>query len=415
MNNKRRKHMKFPVLLVVLCTILSLLIAVSLLILGLIYCNTNPELWKNKTETEESETENYDTETAEAENFEAVGQGIDCKWGAGCQVCGLGMNEVKSNLLGQSTVQLSQVTFSGRWFEKEINGTNVMVTLNDGAMLYFNTEGTQQLQAHFMPITSLEEPYFVYTVDGENPKRQKISQGTIILPDSGLHTVQIVVDGMNEREDKWNGEIGVAFEKVTGENAKLSPVEINRKTILFMGDSITEGIMALRDEAISDYNSATHSFPWYTAKQLQAEPYFMGFGATGIVATGSFHTCENMLDYYSASRVIPQAEYPSCDLAVIHTGTNDLGVKREVFMEGYRKVLEKIHARYPAISIVCIVPFTQLHAEEIVEVTMEYDWCYVLETKDWELTYTDGLHPDENGAKIVADKLVEFINENNIF
>ena len=134
MNNKRRKHKKFPVLLVVLCTILSLLIAVSLLILGLIFCGTNSELWKNKVETEESETEYYETETAEAENFETVGQGIDCKWGAGFQVCGLGMSEVQSNLLGQSTVQLSQVTFSGRWFEKEINGTNVMVTLNDRAM-----------------------------------------------------------------------------------------------------------------------------------------------------------------------------------------------------------------------------------------------------------------------------------------
>lgn len=319
------------------------------------------------------------------------------------------VENVSDSLSGKYIETDHSVEFSGRWFPKEINGKNMMVTVNDGAMLYFKTEGTDYVTAEFTEISQLETPYFAYIIDEGEPVRQKITDGAISLPDQGEHVVQIVVDGMAEREDKWNGEIGVAFHKIVSHGGKITGVVPEKKRIMFIGDSITEGVMALGNVAVSGYNSATHSFPWYTAKELDAEPYFVGFGATGIVETGSFNNCSNMLDYYSASRA---AEIPECDLIVLNTGTNDLETDSSTFIEGYKEVVLKLHDRYPDVQIVCMIPFTQLHGEDIHNAVTDYPWCYVADTAEWKLTYTDGIHPDREGARKAAEYLAEYIKMN---
>jgi lysophospholipase L1-like esterase len=35
--------------------------------------------------------------------------------------------------------------------------------------------------------------------------------------------------------------------------------------------------------------------------------------------------------------------------------------------------------------------------------------CYLVETRDWGVTYTDGVHPDANGAIIAGEKLAQVI------
>lgn len=301
--------------------------------------------------------------------------------------------------------------FSGRWFEKEIDGQYFFVTLNDGAMFYFEVENTEQVTLQFRVITQLEIPYFAYRIDGGEFTRAPITQGTIQLPNQERHLVQVVIDGMTEREDKWNGEIGVAFAGIDSHGGSVEGTLPKQKRILFIGDSITEGVKALGDHAMSEYNSATHSFPWYTAELLDAEPYFIGFGATGITMTGSFNTTAEMLDYFSAARPIADNQLPDCDLIVLNTGTNDLEASKEVFVAGYQEVVLKLHDRYPDRTILCMIPLTQLHAEDIREAVQGYDWCHVIETVDWEVSYTDGIHPDAAGAGEIAENLALYVTE----
>lgn len=298
---------------------------------------------------------------------------------------------------------------SGRWFEKEIDGQKAWVALNDGAMIYFKVEGTEALNVHFREITALETPYYAYIIDNGEPVRQLITESRILLPDDKEHWVTVVVDGMTEFEDKWNGEIGVAFTGIDSGSGETEGFLPEKKRILFVGDSITEGVMALSSEANSNGNSATHSFPWYTAKQLDAEPYFMGYGGIGIVMAGSFAPCADMLDHLSAARPVSKEEMPACDLAVINIGTNDHEAEPEVFIEGYKEVLQKLHEIYPHIKIFCMIPFTQLHSEDIKAVAGEFPWCEVVETAGWDITYTDGVHPDAAGAEQVGKRLAELI------
>ncbi len=304
-----------------------------------------------------------------------------------------------------------EFTLSGRWFEKEIGGQRTWVTLNDGAMIYFKTEGTDTLDIHFLEITALETPYYAYVIDHGEPVRQLITEKRIVLPDDKEHRITIVVDGMTEFEDKWNGEIGVAFTGVDCHGGKITGLMPEKQRILFIGDSITEGVMALSDEANSNGNSATHSFPWYAASLLNAEPYFIGYGATGIFATGSFSNCADMLDYLSATRPVSKEDIPTCDLAVINMGTNDHEIDGETFVQGYREILLKLHDRYPHIRIFCMIPFSQLHSEDIKRAAEEYSWCVVVETADWELTYTDGIHPDAAGATQAGERLAEILKK----
>lgn len=300
---------------------------------------------------------------------------------------------------------------SGRWFEKEIDGQKAWITLNDGAMIYFQVKGTDAVDVHFREITAWETPYYAYVIDDGEPVRQLISESQIVLPDDKEHRITIVVDGMTEFEDKWNGEIGVAFTGVDCGSGEITGFTPDKKRILFIGDSITEGVLVLNNEANSNGNSATHSFPWYTARALDAEPYFIGYGATGIFMTGSFSRCADMLDYLSASRPVLKEDIPSCDLAVINMGTNDHEADGEMFVQGYREILLKLHERYPHIKIFCMIPFSQLHSEDIRRAAEEYPWCAVVETAEWDISYTDGIHPDVAGAKQIGERLAEIIGQ----
>ena len=299
----------------------------------------------------------------------------------------------------------NEYELSGRWFEKEINGIKMQVTLNDGAMIYFKIKGTDSVVVNFEVISEQEVPYFAYVIDGMEPIRQPITNGKILLPDKGEHVVWLVIDGMNEWEDKWNEEKGVAFKGLESSGV-IKGIQPTTARILFIGDSISIGVKALSDNSISNYNSATNSFAWYVSKKLNVEPYFVAYGATGILATGSFQTTSVMLDSYSANR---PAELPACDLIVVNCGTNDSDAPNDLFYKGYQELLLKLHERYPENIILCIVPLTQTHVEEIRQVALPFIWCNVVETKDWEITYTDNVHPDVNGAKKMADYLEQFI------
>ena len=61
--------------------------------------------------------------------------------------------------------------YMGRWFDKDIDGTPHKVTLTDGAHLYFMVENATSFDVVFTVITTGEEPYFAYSIDGGEPVR----------------------------------------------------------------------------------------------------------------------------------------------------------------------------------------------------------------------------------------------------
>lgn len=303
-----------------------------------------------------------------------------------------------------------QPYYMGRWFDKEIDGVTHKVTLTDGAHLYFLVENTTSFDVTFTVITTGEEPYFAYSIDGGEPVRQHITEPTVTLPDTGRHTVRIIADGMTEGEGKWKQEKGFAIKSVTpSEGGSIVGIQPQGKVIFFYGDSITEGIRALNMNATSDGNSATHAYSWQCAEALGVTPYLIGYGATGILSEGSFHTMENAIDYLNDGRPVDKTVTP--DVIVVNHGTNDGGQSRKVFGEALTVTLNHLREVYPDAPIVYLVPFNQAHARVIADTVEAMENAYVVETKDWEITYTDGVHPDAAGAEVAGEKLAAALKE----
>ena len=300
--------------------------------------------------------------------------------------------------------------YMGRWFDKDIEGNPHKVTLTDGAHLYFLIENAASFDVTFTVITTGEEPYFAYSIDGAEPVRQHITEPTVTLPDTGRHTVRIIADGMTEGEGKWDQEKGFAIRSVTpAEGGSIVGIKPTEKVVFFYGDSITEGIRALNMNATSDGNSATNAYSWQCAETLGVTPYLVGYGASGILMTGSFNTMENAIDYLSDGRPVEDGVIP--DVIVINHGTNDGGQSRKKFEEALDSTITRLQEKYPDTPIVYLIPFNQAHSRVIPGVVKTMDNAYVVETKGWKITYTDGVHPDAAGAKAAGEKLAEALTE----
>jgi lysophospholipase L1-like esterase len=297
--------------------------------------------------------------------------------------------------------------FMGRWFEKEIEGENHMVTVTDGSALYFLINNASSFDVNFTVITTMEEPYFAYSIDGGEPVRQHITEPTVTLPDTSRHTVRIIADGMTEGEGKWKDEKGFALKSITvADGGEIFGIKPTNKVIFYYGDSITEGIRALNMNATSDGNSATNSYAWYCSEELGAVTYSIGYGASGVTVEGSFTTMIKAIDYNSEGREVNDGITP--DLIVVNHGTNDGGTSSRIFKGKLTAAIERLQEKYEGVTIVYLIPFRQTHADDIKSVMSEFENVHVVETADWDISFTDnGYHPDVAGAKKAGGKLAE--------
>lgn len=294
--------------------------------------------------------------------------------------------------------------YIGRWFEKEIGGVSHRVTLTDGSYFCFLIEGAAFFDVNFTVITTGEEPYFAYSIDGAEPVRRHITDSTVMLPDTGRHTVRVIADGMTEGEGKWEKEKGFALRSVVpSEGGLLFGIRPTEKVIFFYGDSITEGVRALNMSATSNGNSATGAYAWKCAEALGVTPYLIGYGATGILSKGSFHTMKNAIDYISEGRPVGDGVIP--DVIVVNHGTNDGRYSAEQFASALAETLAHLRAKYPEAPIVYLIPFSGTHAETIRLTVKNIENAYIVETAGWEISYTDRLHPDVAGAETAGQLL----------
>ena len=320
--------------------------------------------------------------------------------------------------------------YMGRWFEKEIEGESHMVTVTDGSLLYFLTDGASEINLTFTNITTdIATPMFAYSIDGATPVRQAITNGRVALPDDGMHTVRIIADGMNEGNGsyKWNFEKGFALKSVEATGGELYGIKPTEKVIFFYGDSITEGINALGRAGDSNANSATNSYTWMTSNLLGAVPYFIGHGGSGLVPSGSFAPMIDAIDYLSSHRDLidhPNADITP-DLIVIAHGANDglHGIAADRFANALRDTITRLQEKYPDVTIIYFTPImeswqenVQGYSSHVDQIATEFEDVYVVHTRDWgiqlDVDYSDyNLHPNPQGALKMARQMTVAIRD----
>ena len=295
---------------------------------------------------------------------------------------------------------------SGRWIKNSIGGGKYYFTNTEGSAIYFKVTGSKYVNVNFVARYSVATPYFAYSVDGGKMKRQLITNKKINVGNTKTHYIRVVIDSMDVTEDRWVGGTGVAVKSVkpVSKDGVVTAIKPQNATIAFFGDSITQGVRTVGWDLTPSGTSSTHGYAWYCAQQLDMVPYTVGFGSTGIFETGWFNNCYNATQYFSYGEKAPSF---TADVIVVEHGTNDIYCYGDAFVQQYQKVLQKLHKQHPNAYIMAMIPLNQIHASEIRIAASSYSWCTVVETSSWNLSYTDGIHPNSAGAKKMGQNLAK--------
>lgn len=315
-----------------------------------------------------------------------------------------------TNFLLPRYTQINEpVGFVGRWFDSTINGTNVKSTINQGSELYFKVKNTTSINVNFIVNTAYKTPYFAYSIDGADMTRQLVTSPTLPTVSLDEHIIRVVVDGVTEAENKWIGEKGFAFKDITVDSTgTVTGVLPKNKKIMFFGDSITEGIRVLNMNADSDGNSATGAFPYIASTNLNAISYRVGFGGAGVTkgGNGGVPSLINFIDNMTKNRLAP---YYEPDVVVVNIGTNDFDADTDVFKSQYTAVINRLLIKYSGTPLFIMVPFNGTRKSEITDITNNKKGVYMVDTTGWDISTTDGLHPDVAGSIKAGTKLSDYI------
>lgn len=215
-------------------------------------------------------------------------------------------------------------------------------------------------------------------------------------------------------------------------------MELNGKKIAFLGDSITEG---------AGVSCKEHIFWNLVAQRTGAQCFGYGIGGTRI-AKQTVPTDERW-DQNFISRV--DSMIPDADIVVVFGGTNDFGHgdaafgtisdrTDETFYGAMHVLCQKLYERYPEAQLVFMTPTHRCSEDDkdwnergirrvgvladyvnaIRQVT-EYYSIPVLDL--WKVSgiqpkvpvlkekyMPDGLHPNDAGHVLIANKLIGFLN-----
>jgi len=217
-------------------------------------------------------------------------------------------------------------------------------------------------------------------------------------------------------------------------------MELKGKKIAFLGDSITEGYGA----------SCVQNTYWsILGRETGAEVFGYGVGGTTI-AKRNFPLPEPNPNKYFGSRVNDMIE--DADIIVAFGGTNDFGGsdpafgrmedrRLDTFYGGYHLLLQQLMERYPNGQIVLMTPLHRLteddglyneqdgrrggilldYVDAIIEVAAFYGLPVVdmfrtcpiqprVESRRIALM-PDGVHPNDAGHRIIADRLISAMKE----
>lgn len=277
-------------------------------------------------------------------------------------------------------------------------------------VLLFNTEFNAQPFGHIY-----------LSVDGGARIESVITPFVRVCAQSGdsetQHIVQCIYKSNVEQHHRWNQPLigKMAFIGYEAEASGVLPDD-DRKTIEFVGDSITEGVLidAFRRVDLCDqYNrpwqdDSTATYAWLSAEALGLRPYVMGYGAVGNTHGGCGGVPRTAHAYpYNFSN--SPVTYPSCDYILINHGANDRG-NRDAYLPEYEKLLELIRSRNPESKLIVLSPFCGAFDDVLPEFVEKYnaehgDNVHYISSHGW--VPAEPLHPLREGHRIIAENLVK--------
>lgn len=310
--------------------------------------------------------------------------------------------------------------YIGRWYDYTYDGDSVKVASAAGAEVCFKVSGTTSITINWTGANVSEHVYYCYYIDNGTKVRCDITDNTITLPDTGEHIVRIVCDSIphSDSTNCWTVGYGWVFGGVDANGGTLKGIVPTNKTVMYFGDSLTEGVRAYGAESGSqveaDVDSATESYGFYASKYLGCASVIVGYGSTGLTANGYFKKCIDALN--NLANGIP-TEDVSPDLIVINHGHNDTGANSQTWISAFDTVVNRIMTKYPGVKVVALSPFNRTHASDMQTACEDKPHCHYVDTVSWGLSnyYADGPgHLTAAGAEVCGRKLAKAILNLNL-
>lgn len=244
----------------------------------------------------------------------------------------------------------------------------------------------------------------------------------VYCEDAGEHILTVVYKGGQEVIPRWFAPLvgKVQFMGYDAEDSAILP-ENTKKTVEFVGDSITEGVLidehyapiipnGQKNRPYQDDVLATYAAT--AARILNLEPIFAGYGAVGATKSGCGEVPPAAEMYPYCYDKMPISHKP-CDFVIINHGTNDRH-NPEAFPQKYRELLEVIIKYNPNSKIVAMIPFIGAFHDEIKNVVNEVNGIYgtdifVVDASGW--VPAEPLHPNRENHKIAGEKLAAILRQ----
>jgi lysophospholipase L1-like esterase len=323
----------------------------------------------------------------------------------------------------------SRFQYWGRWDLRNASSEGAF-TVNTGSTILARFQGAG-LIAHFTisQYTHQFPTLWVQIDDGEWSLAIPDEELQIAVSDhsASSHVLRLVVKGFREWETRWETPLvsAVIFRGVTPlpETRLLPAPERPDKLIEYLGDSITEGVLAMASgpreswtrEHWPQYTDGRRTWAYQSALLAGAEPRTVGFGRLGlsINANGGVPPALSSFEYNFSGSPVDRTRLPQ--VVVINLGSNDRDrVSTDLFGALYQAYVQQVRKSYPEAMILCMRPFNGSHGEMIAQVvkTLRDERVRFVDTTGWiepGKDTTDKVHLNLNGNKIAAEKLAPIL------
>ena len=317
------------------------------------------------------------------------------------------------------------IRLTGRWDTRDPRVATATAT---GSYIEFAFRGRMAL-ARFDVLTNATPRLHLWvSLDGGDMIETPIdSYLRVIAKEEGEHVCRIIYKGGTEQDRRWYEPLTgkVSFVGVQTETPLPIPAD-PRKTIEFVGDSITEGVLidvdfyAEHGEAypLDQHNRCYQddvcaTYAWQTAEALDLRPIFMGYGAVGTTKKGCGDVPAAPESYpfnFDGSPITRETP----DYILINHGANDASKPVELYLEKYEELLDVIRSMNPTSRIISFSAFCGAHHEELgrmIEVYNRKNGCKVhfIDSDGW--IPKKPLHPLRDGHSTVAKNLIPILKE----
>jgi len=308
------------------------------------------------------------------------------------------------------------LVYLGRWRVQRAGAT----TVSAGSRVAFAFSGTRI--ALTFDRTGITKPAQIWTsLDGARPVLHTITSNRIELAPRplkpGRHVLEVAVKAVDQWGARWKAPLRSAlvikaFVLSPGATVLKAPT-VGSRRILFLGDSITEGIKLVGPDRGPAGADSTRAYPSLLASTFRSAFQQVGYGGQGITRGGVGGVPSAALTLTSVMDGVPTDPAFAPDLVVVNYGTNDVNATEAGFGAAYAQYLSDVRTAHPAAMILALRPFVGRHAAAVqAAVTGLADTrIRYVDTTGW-LTrsgLTDSVHPNAAGHATVTGKLTSVI------